>query len=85
MMCLLLFRTLLFVLTAKSAFHQISIRWKWRFVAVFEYNPILVRNQYIKVIFGITSLPFPLNSKIRKHTEIHNFDTEFIQKAIASF
>ena len=39
----------------------------------------------LKVIYYITSLPFLLNGKIRKYIEIHNFDTEFIQKAIASF
>ena len=92
MMCLLLFRTLLFVLTVKSAFLQISVDKNdssylsfLKFYVVFEYSPTIERNHYIKVIYDVTSSPFLLNGKIRKYIEIRNFDTEFIQKAIASF
>ena len=92
MMCSLLFRTLLFVLTVKSAFLQISVDENdssylnfLKFYVVFEYSPTIERNPYIKVIYDVTSSPFLLNGKTRKYIEIRNFDTEFIQKAIASF
>ena len=46
----------------------------WGFDVVFE-----------DVILDVTSSPFLLNGKLRSDIEIRNFDTEFIQKAIASF
>lgn len=76
----------------KSAFLQISVDENdssylnfLKFYVVFEYSPTIERNPYIKVIYDVTSSPFLLNGKTRKYIEIRNFDTEFIQKAIASF
>ena len=56
-----------------------------RFDVVLEDNYTTEENQYINVILDVTSSPFLLNGKLHSDTEIRNFETEFIQKAIASF
>ena len=91
---LLRFRTFLFVLTAdiQSAFLQISINENdgnylrfLRFDYVFADKPIIVRNRFARVVFGVTSSPFILNAVICKHVEKYEFDNEFVQKVLESF
>ena len=76
----------------RKAFLQINVnendrdylRFLW-FDKIFSDQPKIVRNRFVRVVFGVTSSPFCLNGTIRKHVQSYNFDKEFIDKALSSF
>ena len=91
---LLGFRAQVIALTAdiKKAFHQISVdnddRYYLRFLwleNIFSDQPTVTRNRFARVIFGVTSSPFCLNSTIRKHVNQCSDDPAFVNKALKSF
>ena len=91
---LLRFRSHVIALTSdiEKAFLQINVnendpnylRFLW-FDSIFSDQPKIVRNRFARVVFGVTSSPFCLNETIRKHVQNHDFDKEFIDKALSSF
>ena len=91
---LLRFRAQVIALTAdiEKAFHQISVdnddrdylRFLW-LDNIFSDQPTITRNRFARVIFGVTSSPFCLNSTIRKHVNQYSDDPEFVNKALKSF
>ena len=91
---LLRFRAQVIALTAdiEKAFHQISVdnddrdylRFLW-LENIFSDQPTITRNRFARVIFGVTSSPFCLNSTIRKHVNQYSDDPEFVNKALKLF
>ena len=91
---LLRFRAQVTALTVdiEKAFHQISVdnddrdylRFLW-LDNIFSDQPTITRNRFARVIFGVTSSPFCLNSTIRKHVNQYSDDPEFVNKALKSF
>ena len=91
---LLQFRAQVIALTAdiEKAFHQISednddrdyLRLLWLDNKSFD-EPTITRNRFARVIFGITSSPFCLNSTIQKHVNQYSDNPEFVKKALKSF
>ena len=87
---LLRFRAQVIALNAdiEKAFHQISVdnddidylRFS-RLDNIFSDQPTITRNRFARVIFGVTSSPFSLNSTIRKHVNQYSDDPEFVNKA----
>ena len=88
------FRAQVIALTAdiEKAFHQISVdnddrdylRFLW-LENIFSDQPTINRNRFARVIFGVTSFPFCLNSTIQKHVNQYSDDPEFVNKALKSF
>ena len=77
----------------EKAYHQISIyegerdylRFLW-FKDAFADEPVIERNRFARVIFGMNSSQFLLNSTLEKHTyQFIAEDPEFVQKVINSF
>ena len=76
----------------RKAFLQINVnendrdylRFLW-FDKIFSDQPKMVRNRFVRVVFGVTSSPFCLNGTIRKHVQSYDFDKEFIDKVLSSF
>ena len=76
----------------RKAFLQINVnendrdylRFLW-FDKIFSDQPKMVRNCFVRVVFGVTSSPFCLNGTIRKHVQSYDFDKEFIDKVLSSF
>ena len=76
----------------RKAFLQINVnendrdylRFLW-FDKIFSDQPKIVRNRFVRVVFGVTSSPFCLNGTIRKHVQSYDFDKEFIDKVLSSF
>ena len=68
----------------EKAFLEISInendrdhlRFLW-FDDVFSDLPKVVQNKFARVIFGVTSSPFPFNQTIRKHVQSYKYDIDF--------
>ena len=60
------------------------LRFFW-FDNKFSDQPKVVRNRFARVVFDVNSSPFCLNETIRKHLQSHDFDKEFIDKALSSF
>ena len=91
---LLRFRTYPVALTAdiEKAFLQIAVtesdrnylRFLW-FDDVFKDEPVITRNRFARVVFGVSSSPFNLNGTIHKHLENFSEDTEFFENAEKSF
>ena len=52
---------------------------------IFSDQPTITRNRFARVIFGVTSSPFCLNSTIRKHVNQYSDDPEFVNKALKLF
>ena len=75
----------------RKAFLQINVnendrdylRFLW-FDKIFSDQPKIVRNRFVRVVFGVTSSPFCLNGTIRKHVQSYNFDKELIDKVLSS-
>ena len=87
---LLRFRTFKIALVAdiEKAFLQITINEKDRFDRfdnVFSEQPKIVRNRFVRVIFGVTSSPYLLNETIQKHAQKYDFDIDFINTVFNSF
>ena len=88
------FRAQVIALTSdiEKAFHQISVdnddsdylRFLW-LDSIFSDQPTITRNRFERVIFGVTSSPFCLNSTIWKHVNQCSDDPEFVNKALKSF
>ena len=76
----------------EKAFYQISVdnddrdylRFLW-LDNIFSDQPTITRNRFARVIFGVTSSPFCLNSTIRKRANQYSDDPEFVNKALKSF
>ena len=76
----------------EKAFHQIrmdnndkdDLRFLW-LDNIFSDQPTITRNRFARVIFGVTSSPFCLNSTIRKRVNQYSDDPEFVNKALKSF
>ena len=74
----------------EKAFLQISInpndrdylRFLW-FENVFVEVPKIVRNRFLKVLFGMTSSTYLLNGTVQKHAKTYDF--EFINKVLNCF
>ena len=91
---LLRFRAQVIALTAdtEKAFDQVSVdndgrdylRYLW-LDNIFSDQPTITRNWFARVIFGVTSSPFCLNSIIRKLVNQYSDDPEFVNKALKSF
>ena len=91
---LLRFRAQVIALNAdiEKAFHQISLdnddidylTFLWLDNIFFD-QPTITRNRFARVIFGVTSSPFCLNSTIRKHVNQYSDDPEFVNKALKLF
>ena len=92
---LLRFRQYPIALTAdiEKAFLQIRVaeedrnylRFLW-FEDVFKDEPIIVRNRFARVVFGVNSSPFLLNGTIFKHMDqFIAADQDFVNKVIESF
>ena len=91
---MLRFRAQVIALTAdiEKAFHQISVdnddrdglRFLW-LDNICSDQLTVTRNRFARVIFGVTSFPFCLNSAIRKLVNQYSDDPEFINKALKSF
>ena len=86
------FQTFVTALTPdiEKAFLQISInpndrdylRVLW-FENVFVEVPKIVRNRFLKVLFGMTSSTYLLNGTVQKHAKTYDF--EFISKVLNCF
>ena len=91
---LLRFRAQVIALNAdiEKAFHQISVdnddidylTFLWLDNIFFD-QPTITRNRFARVIFGVTSSPFCLNSTIRKYVNQYSDDPEFVNKALKLF
>ena len=87
------FRAQVIALTAdtEKAFDQVSVdndgrdylRYLW-LDNIFSDQPTITRNWFARVIFGVTSSPFCLNSIIRKLVNQYSDDPEFVNKALKS-
>ena len=73
----------------RKAFLQINVnendrdylRFLW-FDKIFSDQAKIVRNRFVRVVFGVTSSPFCLNGTIRKHVQSYDFDKKFIDKVL---
>ena len=83
---LLQFRAQVIALTTdiEKAFHQISADNDDRDYLIFLWldniysdQPAITRNRFARVIFGVSSSPFFLNSTIRKQVNQYSDDPEF--------
>ena len=75
----------------RKAFLQINVnendrdylRFLW-FDKIFSDQPKIVRNRFVRVVFGVTSSPFCLNGTIRKHIQSYDFEKELIDNVLSS-
>ena len=83
---MLQFRAQVIALTTdiEKAFHQISADNDDRDYLIFLWldniysdQPAITRNRFARVIFGVSSSPFFLNSTIRKQVNQYSDDPEF--------
>ena len=75
----------------RKAFLQINVnendrdylRFLW-FDKIFSDQAKIVRNRFVRVVFGVTSSPFCLNGTIRKHVQSYDFEKELIDNVLSS-